>query len=350
MAQALAQRGIELVHVIGPGTGHQYHPAARDEVERRMDQLARRGRNRYPRSVVLETYTLKYNRMHWLTIDALGEHWKHARVAARLEPEAGKVAIDAENVTALSLDFGPGSSPFEPGRPVKIEVGGTSLTGPPLRSDLSWTCRIHRDGDTWSIGPRPESGPRKRHDLQGPIDDAFMDSFVFVLPTGQGGHESVNSWVERESRRAIVEWRRQFRGEPRVKKDVEVTEADIASCNLVLWGDPASNPVLKRLADQLPIGWKPGSIDVADRRFDAAHHALVLIQPNPLNPSRYVVLNSGFTYREYDYLNNARQVPKLPDWAVIDTDGQSSGPSLPGKVVAADFFDESWRLRSARDE
>ena len=44
----------------------------------------------------------------------------------------------------------------------------------------------------------------------------------------------------------------------------------------------------------------------------------VLIYPNPLNPKKYVVLNSGFTFREYDYLNNARQVPKLPDWAVID--------------------------------
>ena len=24
----------------------------------------------------------------------------------------------------------------------------------------------------------------KQHDLQGPIDDAFMDSFIFVTPTG----------------------------------------------------------------------------------------------------------------------------------------------------------------------
>ena len=46
----------------------------------------------------------------------------------------------------------------------------------------------------------------------------------------------------------------------------------------------------------------------------------VLIYPNPLNPKRYVVLNSGFTFREYDYLNNARQVPKLPDYAVIDVE------------------------------
>ena len=45
----------------------------------------------------------------------------------------------------------------------------------------------------------------------------------------------------------------------------------------------------------------------------------MLIYPNPLNPKKYVVLNSGFTFREFDYLNNARQIPKLPDWAVVDT-------------------------------
>ena len=69
----------------------------------------------------------------------------------------------------------------------------------------------------------------------------------------------------------------------------------------------------------------------------------VLIYPNPLNPSRYVVLNSGFTYREYDYLNNARQTPKLPDYAVIDV--SSRDDTIPGKVAAAGFFDEDWQLQ-----
>jgi hypothetical protein len=59
-----------------------------------------------------------------------------------------------------------------------------------------------------------------------------------------------------------------------------------------------------------------------------------------------VVLNSGFTFREYDYLNNARQVPKLPDYAVIDVRTPPSARS-PGAVAAAGFFDEQWRLPGA---
>jgi hypothetical protein len=56
-----------------------------------------------------------------------------------------------------------------------------------------------------------------------------------------------------------------------------------------------------------------------------------------------VVLNSGFTFREYDYLNNARQVPKLPDYAVVDVTVPPSS-RLPGRIVTAGFFDEVWRL------
>jgi hypothetical protein len=71
--------------------------------------------------------------------------------------------------------------------------------------------------------------------------------------------------------------------------------------------------------------------------------APVLIYPNPLNPKHYIVINSGFTYREYDYLNNARQTPKLPDWAIVDVDTPPNS-RFPGKVVDANFFGEKWEL------
>ena len=70
----------------------------------------------------------------------------------------------------------------------------------------------------------------------------------------------------------------------------------------------------------------------------------LMIYPNPLNPNRYVVLNSSFTYREYAYLNNARQVPMLPDWAIVDLT-TPPGTQWPGKIAVADFFDEKWKVR-----
>ena len=114
-----------------------------------------------------------------------------------------------------------------------------------------------------------------------------------------------------EQKRAIEEWRRQFRGEAQVRQDKDITDAEIAASNLVLWGDPGSNRVLARIAERLPVKWTAEGIVVGGKRYPADTHAPILIYPNPLNPKKYVVLNSGFTFREFDYLNNARQTPEI---------------------------------------
>ncbi len=188
---------------------------------------------------------------------------------------------------------------------------------------------------------------RKRHGLQGPIDDAFLDRFIFVRPTGMPFNPTTGKWVDAEMRHAITHWRQQFRGEAIVKDDNSITDADIATSNLVLWGDPSSNAVLAKIADKLPIKWTKDSVIVGSETFKASTHVPLLIYPNPLNPRRYVVLNSSFTYREYDYLNNARQVPKLPDYAIVDVTSPVTS-RLPGKVAVAGFFDEKWQLSSKK--
>jgi hypothetical protein len=99
-----------------------------------------------------------------------------------------------------------------------------------------------------------------------------------------------------------------------------------------------------KIADKLPIQWTADKVTVGEKSYDAKNHAPILIHPNPLNLNRYVVLNSSFTFRDYAYLNNARQVPMLPDWAVIDLDTPPNSV-WPGKVVDANFFDEQWKLK-----
>jgi hypothetical protein len=169
-----------------------------------------------------------------------------------------------------------------------------------------------------------------------------MDAFVFVRPTGKAASEQTGRWAAAELDRAIEHWRRHFRGDAQVVNDNEVTDELIQSANLILWGDPQSNSVMGRIAGQLPVRWTPENITVGGQTFSSATHAPILIYPNPLNPERYVVLNSSFTFRDYAYLNNARQVPMLPDWAVVDL---TTAPNSvwPGRIAAAGFFNENWQ-------
>jgi pimeloyl-ACP methyl ester carboxylesterase len=344
MARALSAEGLTLTHITGPDTAHKYHPQAKEEINRRIDSIAARGRNPVPRKILFTTWTLRYHRMLWLTVDALQQHWEKCRVEAEIV-DATTVKLTTANVTALTLSMPAGLCPLENALVTPdVIIDGQRIAADPVMSDRSWTTTFHRTGPRWAKGPPPDEGLHKRHGLQGPIDDAFMDSFLMVQPTGKVLNDKVGQWASAEMAHAREQWRQQFRGAARFKKDIEVTDADIAAHNLVLWGDPRSNHLLAKIADRLPIRWDAGGVCVGAKTYMANHHVPVLIYPNPLNPKKYVVLNSGFTFREYDYLNNARQVPKLPDYAIVDVNSPVTSRA-PGAVVDAGFFSERWTLK-----
>ncbi|MES2793620.1 MAG: prolyl oligopeptidase family serine peptidase [Planctomycetota bacterium] len=351
MEAALAKEKIQLIHLIGPKTGHSYHPEAAAELERRLASIVAKGRNRIPKQIDFVTYSLRYNHMHWVQVDGLANHWQQARISATLDyltPDVTindpQIVVNVKNVTDFTLAMEPGWFPHGSRQRVTVLIRGQQFE---LRggSDYSFNAKFHFTPEGWKLGARPvvPNTLRKQPGLQGPIDDAFLDSFMFVKGTGKSPHDKVNKWVDAESTRAVDHWRKQFRGHARLKNDTDIKDEDIAAHNLVLWGDPSSNAILAKIADKLPIKWDAKQITVGGKTYASDKHVPVLIYPNPLNPKKYVVLNSGFTFRDYDYLNNARQVPKLPDWAVVDLDTPPN-PRTPGKIVAADFFNEEWQL------
>ncbi|HEX4946320.1 MAG TPA: prolyl oligopeptidase family serine peptidase [Blastocatellia bacterium] len=384
MAREMKKEGLELSHIIGPNTEHKYHPDSIPEINRRIDSIVTKGRNPIPPRVIFTTYTLRYNKMFWVTVEGMEQHWERARVEAEIKEAT--VTVKTENVSALTLEIPAGLSPFN-GRP-NVLLDGQKLVAPAVKSDRSWTVHFRKSGKLWTVvaetedrvftfntvAPAPKfvaangtpspnnlqmnvngnqavfilggGAPtlHKKHGLQGPIDDAFMDSFIFVRPTNKGVNEAINNWINAEMNRAITQWRAIFRGEAQVKDDTAITETDIANSNLILWGDATSNQLLAKLANQLPIQWTADKIQVGAQSYAAANHIPILIYPNPLNPKRYVVLNSGFTFREGDHVSNSRQNPKLPDWAIVDITTPPS-PRSVGKVVKAGFFGERWELK-----
>lgn len=340
MATAMLEEELPLEHIIGPNTGHSYEPGARQRLQNRVDDFANRGRTAVPREIQFTTWMLRYNKMFWVTVDGLAEHWERARVDARFDGNA--LMVDTSNVTAMHLTFERGLAPFVAGVRPTLEIDGVHLTLPAVASDKSLNVGLVKTNDTWRVGTLPAAELRKRHGLQGPIDDAFMDGFVFVRPTGPALTPALGAWEKAQADYAESEWVHIFRGEPRVKNDTAVTDADIAAHHLVLFGDPSSNAVYKRIANRLPITWTAAGVRVGAAQYPATH-APVFIFPNPLNPSKYVVINSGFTF--HDQSNNAMQSPKLPDWAVVDTTKAGNNYKyLPLFVESQGFFDERWRL------
>ena len=348
MAREMKKLGLELDHVIGPKTGHTYEKGAKAVVNEKIDAIAAKGLDPFPKKLKFATYTLKYNEIAWVKIVGMEKHWERATMEA--EFAGNEIRVKTSNVSEIEIKpsrfvSAEAAALIEPVNTVVVDdhrVANLQPGGP------GPSVHLVKTNGKWGREPFDidRTQRRKVHGLQGPIDDAFMGPFVMVKPTGPALNDAVGKWVEGEMKHAVEHWRKQFRGDAPVKDDTAVNDIDVGSKNLILWGDPSSNAVLKKIADKLPIKWTADGVTVGDKTYPAGSHVPVFIFPNPYNPlvrDKYVVINSGFTFREYDYLNNARQVPKLPDYAVIDVTTPPNS-RYPGKVVRAGFFGEKWEL------
>ena len=187
-------------------------------------------------------------------------------------------------------------------------------------------------------GGRAAVWPAKIHGLQGPIEDAFTEGFLAVRGTGQPWNDGVQNYTNQRFDSFKSEFARWMRGDIRMKDDKSVSAADIANYNLVLFGDPGSNVVIAKVLAGLPIQWTKSDITVGAQKFPSADHALVLIYPNPLNPQKYVVINTGQTFSANRTTSGTESIffPRLGDYAVLTTGGATK---------TAGFFDESWKLK-----
>ena len=209
---------------------------------------------------------------------------------------------------------------------------------------------IGRKDGKWAYLGRPDAVALggKRPGAQGPIDDAFTTPFLCVRGTGKAWNPAVRAWADASLKRFAHEWHRYFRGALPVKDDTQVTDEDVKKYNLILFGDPGSNALIARVLPKLPLTWTEKELTFGKDAYAAADHAPVLIQPNPLAAGRYVVINSGHTFREKELASlNYLLFPRLGDWAVLKVGAKvPANPSdaLEEEVVRAGFFDERWLL------
>ncbi len=337
MTEVLAKEGITRPHLIGPGMPHKYHPEVIKDVQKLVQAEVTKGRAPAAEKVSLQTRTLRYSHMKWVQAEGLEKHWEDSRIDAVMDKSSHNVKAVTKNISSFTIIAAPDAT--------ELIVDGVNL-GAPEKTNTGAAWHGTQINESWrKASPMTlVNALKKSPGLQGPIDDAFMSSFLVVLPDGKAASPQVQAWVESESVRSLKRWRGLMRGDAPVKKASEVTADDISHRNLILWGDEKSNSLIARILPKLPVQWGGGKIGVGTQSFDAATHVPVLCYINPLSPRHYVVLNSGLTFREAHDKTNSLQNPKLPDWAILDIT-QPPNDESAGRVVAADFFDEHWQVK-----
>ena len=282
------------IFLTGPQTPHRWHPDSKAESEAFLTKNLPR---RMPEKFLFATWTARYGQV-W--------NWKIAaleRMYGRAELSGTRTNVKTKNIAELELET-----------VSDVTIDGQTLKGKAFIKQMNrWEPRTLKPA------------VRKRAGLQGPIDDAFLERFLCVTDSP---NETLNTFT--------ANFEKYFRGNVRTKATKDITKADINENHLVLWGTPATNKLIAKVIKDLPVRWTAAEIEVNNQKFDAKTHTLALINPNPLNPNKYVVLNSGHTFAKSDLTGtNALLYPRWGDWAVIET--------ATGKVKAAGLFDDSWR-------
>lgn len=340
MKRYAEKEGVKIEEFIGPGVAHKYETKTKAQILERISKIlnpvteASTESKVKPISHRFVTYSPMYSEFDYGIIFAPEKIWERGELSYESRSDRS-IHIHTKNIAGFTFSA-PGNVIF---------IDGLKVT-----ENLGWKIgNFTKTNGKWEEGARHLFvAGRKNMSTCGPIDHAFMAAFVFVKPTGAPLNAALGEWTQRELAHATKQWRGIFRGDAPSVDDTQLTDAQIAGSNLILWGDPSSNAVLKKLADKLPVKWTKDGLEFGGVKYDAATHVPILIFPNTLNPKRYIVLNSGFTFsRACASGTNSLQTPKLPDWAIVDT-SVPPDDKFPGKIVDAGFFDEQWKFTKDR--
>jgi hypothetical protein len=341
----LKRLGIPMKHLVAPGLKHEFPAEWQKNVETEFGEFLKEGKPEYPNHVRFVTYTLKYAGCDWVEILGLDRHYQRSLVDAERIDDRYKVKT--ENIRVLDLRMPVGASRGE----VTVAIDGQEVQGLGVMSAGAIHVFLEkRDGKWHSVLPERLVTDRMRTvqktaGLQGPIDDAFTGPFLCVRGTRAAWNNDVQAYADAELDRFASDWSKFLRGDLPVKRDDEVTPEDLATKNLILFGDPASNTLIGQVMPALPFRWTKEKITWAGKDYDAADHVPALIYPSPLNANRYVVLNSGHTFDAADFAGtNARLYPRLGDYALM----KAKAARKDGAVVLAGLFDDFWRIAASK--
>jgi predicted esterase len=304
-----------------------------------LRDLAGVRRNRRPAQIRLASADYRAARQHWVEVAAFPDYPVMATVDA--EVAAGAVRVATANVARLRLYVA--DIPVPAGG-ADLVVDGTTVcrlpaNAPPVPLVLEQTA------EGWGFAAYgPEAEPVKRPGLSGPLTDAFLEPVIHVYGTAVPEEtEAMRGAAERAANNWTL-WI--WDHDQRVVADTALTEQDVRDRSLVVFGTIANNTVLRRLAPDLPIGIATDGIRVGDHLFSDPDAGVRLLAPNPLQPSRYVVVQAGNTADAAVAGNNLPDF--LPDYVVYDRRTTAERERLVSRghpPLTAGYFDVRWRLR-----
>ncbi len=335
------------------GYSHSYHEntgghTAGYDITAIYEYFSRHLNKPSPKDVVLKANELKYASAYWARIDRLEKSRQFATIEVTIGD--GAVEVTASHLHRYTLLLTPELVGADE---VSVYTNGElNYVGPV--GEITVSASLDESGSIvgWSTSNTLPRGLSKTAQIEGPIGHAFTSRFLLIR--GTVGSKSETSENRSEAEKFAGEWNSWMHANISPVTDTSITEEDIATSNLILFGTADSNSLIQAINDLLPIRIWRNRIVAGANTYEGTNYGLYMVFPNPLNPERYVVISHGTI--EGSYEKELEALPWYwPDYVVFD---MNVSPSitvqpplvyLPDAWVEAGYFDQYWRLDKDKD-
>ena len=247
------EAGVTADYIEFPGVRHNAWDSAYRDASI-FEWFSRFKRDRDPNHVHFITRNGRYPSAYWVRIDSFAPGALATIDAVR---SGSDIRVQTKDLDAFSLTAS--------ARTINVDGAAVRLRpGAPLS--------FRKTNGRWTQSSAPVLLP------PGPIVEAVNSRHIYVY--------GANDAQARRNAEAAAAWstaRVRINLSLPVKSDQEVTEEDVASSNLVLFGNAGTNRLIARFAPQLPLALNPGAAD-----YGLAFVASI--------GSRYVLVSSGLPW------------------------------------------------------
>jgi dienelactone hydrolase len=290
-----------------------------------------------PRHVRVRSAELRNASAYWVRVEQRARPLEFMHVDAEVV-DGNVIRLDTQNVVDVVLSP---AALLDAEQPVEVVWNGVARKMRLANGELRLTDAAYRP-----------AALRKSPRLPGSINDFYNTPFAVVVGTISKDARRREAIRLRADEFAFA-WKQWQKYPPRVFRDTEISDADIAKYSLILVGGADDNRVTAKLASRLPLKIRGDIVTVGgpggEKSYTAPHAGVQLLYPNPRNPARYVWIAAGTSDHGLGFA--APNPYQLVEWDFFIDDGRAPPPkqrvARERTRLVSGIFDQNWRFDPA---
>ena len=211
-----------------------------------------------------------------------------------------------------------------------------AFESPEAQEWLRQCRRAEAPADYRAAHPRYASATNALLSPLGPVNDAFLSPFLFVLAGDPPSPETVKRF-----KGAVFDWYRYAKARPRTAVERAVDPDSLRSFNVFLFGEPETSELIRAALADSPVHVTSNRFVVGARAYPRQGNGLYVVRPSPWNSEKRAVVQCGLPWGEG--LPENHKYDFLPDYIVYSSDRDEDGSNT---ALAAGFFNALGQLEN----